>query len=140
MGLSSPPLTLEEPIRWRLHHHPPCYKAPIVMGSSSTLERLPPELQASIQSWLSSFDIKRLRLASRKCNKCFQLPADRVCLSANSRNIQALLAIADHPIYRLKVQELVWDDARLLRKPTNRGRWPDDSDGRLGRLGRRGRL
>lgn len=87
------------------------------------LETLPHELQASVQSYLNNPDVKNLRLASRTCSESFHLRPKRVYLSANSRNIQVLRAIADHPTYRFDVQELVWDDARLMRRPTKELKW-----------------
>lgn len=83
--------------------------------ASSLLKALPPELLASIQANLPLADVKNLRLTSSYCAKAFRLYYNRVYLSANSQNIQVLRAIADHPKYRLDVEELIWDDARLSR-------------------------
>lgn len=96
---------------------------------TSRLEAFPPELSATIQSRLTNLDVKNLRLVSSKCSDAFRLHFKRIFLSANSRNIQVLRAIADHPSYRFDVQELVWDDARLIRKPRNQGTWPLEDDG-----------
>ncbi|KAJ6785856.1 hypothetical protein PWT90_10402 [Aphanocladium album] len=77
------------------------------------LTRLPRELLAIVVSHLTNGDIKCLRAASRGTERLVALRIRRVFLSANSRNINVLRAVADHEALRHGVTEIVWDDARL---------------------------
>ncbi|CAI6089336.1 unnamed protein product [Clonostachys chloroleuca] len=86
-------------------------------GLPSPLLGLPAEILDSVASHLSNPDRKSLRLTCTVFGRRVLLQIDRVFLSANPRNIQVFRAIADHEIYRQKVVELIWDDARLDPPP-----------------------
>lgn len=87
------------------------------------LVTLPQEICDAIRPHLPTKAIKNLRLTSSKCCAAFPLHFRRVFLSANSCNIRVMREIASHPVYRLQVEELVWDDAQLARCPDKRDRF-----------------
>jgi hypothetical protein len=76
--------------------------------------RIPPELIASITSYLPNSAIKNLRLTCRTLRDGAILRLNRVFLSANPRNVEVLRAIADHETLRHKISEIIWDDAQLV--------------------------
>lgn len=82
-----------------------------------TFESLPREVHALVQSSLPPIDVKNTRLTSSTCSRVYHLHYQNVYLSASSRDITVLRAIADSPSHRNDVEELVWDDARLATKP-----------------------
>ncbi|RAH71882.1 uncharacterized protein BO66DRAFT_370399 [Aspergillus aculeatinus CBS 121060] len=79
---------------------------------------LPPELFHQIISTLSNGDIKSLRLTCRLLCDVARLRLSRVFLSANPLNIRGFCAVAEHPLFRQQVTEIVWDDALLIDDPT----------------------
>ncbi|CEJ93480.1 hypothetical protein VHEMI09065 [[Torrubiella] hemipterigena] len=93
-----------------------------------TFESLPREIHALVQSSLPPVDVKSTRLASTACSRAYRLHCQRVYLSASSRDITVLRAIADSPSYRNDVEELVWDDARLVTKPRRFDPYSNDDD------------
>ncbi|KAF9879264.1 hypothetical protein CkaCkLH20_03497 [Colletotrichum karsti] len=58
-----------------------------------------------------------MRLASKQLRDLVQphFRIQRVFISANPRNVEVFRAVAEHESFRHRVQEIVWDDARLLR-------------------------
>ncbi|KAJ6000821.1 hypothetical protein N7481_001230 [Penicillium waksmanii] len=84
---------------------------------SSWFLRFPPELSASIVSFLPNKDVKSLRLTCKALGEISPFSSSRVFLSANSLNIQVFRAIADHPKFRHQIRELIWDDARFVVAP-----------------------
>jgi hypothetical protein len=78
---------------------------------------LPAELLAIIAQNLSSLDIKRLRLSSRYLGANIDLLFDRVYISPNRANLNCLQQILGNAKYKLRVSELVWDDAQLEEYP-----------------------
>lgn len=84
------------------------------------LLQLPTEISTVVQSYLPNRDIKSLRLSCKALFAISQLRFDRVFLSANPRNIEVFRAIADHPVFRERVVEIIWDDARLQDGPISR--------------------
>lgn len=92
----------------------------ITCTASQGLLHLPTELLVSVSSYLLNSDIKSLRLACSALDAAVRLRIDRVFLSANSRNIEVLRAVADSDKYRTHVVEIIWDDARLIEGPTER--------------------
>lgn len=89
-------------------------------SGSRRLLKLPPEISTAITTHLSNNDIKSLRLTCKALCAISQLRLDRVFLSANPRNIEVFRAIADHQVFRERVVEIIWDDARLKEGPTPR--------------------
>lgn len=89
-------------------------------SGSSRLPKLPPEISTAIAHHLCNRDIKSLRLTCRALCAISRLRLDRVFLSANPRNIEVFRAIADHQVFRERVVEIIWDDARLKDGPTPR--------------------
>ncbi|RAK77392.1 uncharacterized protein BO72DRAFT_428617 [Aspergillus fijiensis CBS 313.89] len=79
---------------------------------------LPPELFHQIISTLSNCDIKSLRLTCRRLCDVARLRLSRVFLSANPLNIRVFRTVAEHPLFRQQVTEIVWDDAFLIDDPT----------------------
>lgn len=86
--------------------------------SMKTLLDLPAEILEIIGQYLSGLDIKRSRLTCRELAEKVQLRIDRAYISPNRANLDRLNLILDHPQYRLRVQEIVWDDAQLVEYPT----------------------
>ncbi|KAJ4139683.1 hypothetical protein NW768_001024 [Fusarium equiseti] len=93
---------------------------------SSHFNALPVEIIRAVCSQLSNGDIKSLRLTCRLLRDISHLNFDRVFISANPRNIEVLLAIANHDVFRFCVREIVWDDA-VLKDVANK-----DNDGPSG--------
>ncbi|KAI1053807.1 hypothetical protein LB507_007487 [Fusarium sp. FIESC RH6] len=81
------------------------------------LLQLPNELRNSIYSYLDNADVKSLRATCLAMSQDVPLRITRVFLSANSSNINVLMAIGNHETLRHGVTELVWDDARLSTGP-----------------------
>ncbi|RAH48813.1 uncharacterized protein BO95DRAFT_489193 [Aspergillus brunneoviolaceus CBS 621.78] len=79
---------------------------------------LPPELFHQIISTLSNSDIKSLRLTCRLLCDVARLRLSRIFLSANPLNIRVFCAVAEHPLFRQQVTEIVWDDALLIDDPS----------------------
>jgi hypothetical protein len=92
---------------------------------SPAFQALPSELVGVICGLLSNSDIKSLRLTCRYLRDKSPLRFDRVFISANPRNIEVLLSISNHDVFRHRVKEIVWDDAVLKSIP-------DNSDGPCG--------
>lgn len=86
--------------------------------SKRTLFDLPAEVLEIICQSLSKMDIKRLRLSSRELAEMVELRIDRVFVSPNRANLDCLNNILNHDRHRLRVQEIVWDDAQLDEYPT----------------------
>lgn len=86
--------------------------------SRKTFLDLPAEVLDIVCQTLSNTDIKRLRLTSRELSRTVQLRIDRVYVSPNRANLDCLNSILNHPQYRLRVNEIVWDDAQLDEYPT----------------------
>ncbi|KAF9891813.1 hypothetical protein FE257_003295 [Aspergillus nanangensis] len=90
------------------------------------LSILPVELLHSIWSFLSNNDIKSLRLTCKLLAELASLRLSRVFLSPNPLNIQVFQAVADHPTFREKITEIIWDDACLIEEPTLDDVYPDE--------------
>ncbi|KZF18852.1 hypothetical protein L228DRAFT_242152 [Xylona heveae TC161] len=78
-----------------------------------TLNHLPLEIILAISFYLSTQDIKRLRLVARGLRYNPLLHINRVFISPSKRNLEVFKAIADHPIFRYQVKEIIWDDVRF---------------------------
>lgn len=89
----------------------PCHSNP----PSPQLTELPIELLADITNRLENSDIKNLRLACKLLAKTSALRISRVFLSANPLNVKVFRAIADQEVFRHRVIEVIYDDARLPR-------------------------
>ncbi|OAL54475.1 hypothetical protein IQ07DRAFT_618573 [Pyrenochaeta sp. DS3sAY3a] len=89
-----------------------------VPKSHKSILDLPSELLDVICDHISKLDIKRLRLASKSLAVKVDLRIDRVYISPNRANLNALQRILEHPRYKHTVRELVWDDAQLEEYPT----------------------
>ncbi|KAI1043815.1 hypothetical protein LB505_010705 [Fusarium chuoi] len=83
-------------------------------SETSTFECLPNELLGAICDLLQNSDIKNLRLASTLLGQKCQLQISRVFMSPDPLNIYVAWAIATNEIYRLGVEEIIWDDATLV--------------------------
>ncbi|KAJ6140187.1 hypothetical protein N7471_006673 [Penicillium samsonianum] len=83
----------------------------------TTLPTLPFELWGCIASYLSSSDIKNLRLSCVQFKNASILRIDRVFLSANPLNVEVFRCIAGHDKFRHSITEIIWDEARLARGP-----------------------
>lgn len=90
------------------------------ISPSFTFCALPNEIVGAICSQLPNGDIKSLRLACRYLKDISHLRFDRVFISANPCNIEVLLAIANHEVFRHSVKEIIWDDAILKDFPRYR--------------------
>lgn len=88
---------------------------PFAEPTPAFLTRLPMELIQTIVGSLDNRSIKNLRLTCRYFAATAALRIPRVFLSANPLNIQVFRSIADHDVYRHKVIEIIYDDARLWR-------------------------
>ncbi|KAK8022443.1 hypothetical protein PG993_013210 [Apiospora rasikravindrae] len=88
------------------------------------LTRLPVEIHTLILSYLGTLDRKNLRLVSTHLKDKTPLQITRVFLSANSRNVEAFRAIADHEPLRKGVTEIIWDDAVLPNRTYWMSRYP----------------
>jgi hypothetical protein len=86
--------------------------------SRKTVLDLPAELLTMVCDHISKLDIKRLRLASKHLANKVDLRIDRVYVSPNRANLDYLQKILDHPRYKARVYEIVWDDAQLAEYPT----------------------
>lgn len=75
---------------------------------------LPAELLQLILPGLRGCDVKNLRLACVSLSRLVHLRLERVFLSAHPRDIEVLNGVANHPEYRERVRELIYDDAQLL--------------------------
>ncbi|KAJ4243865.1 hypothetical protein NW762_014746 [Fusarium torreyae] len=91
---------------------------------SPAFRTLPNELVGAICARLCNRDIKSLRLTCRALGDKSPLRFDRVFISPNLRNIEVLLAVANHDVFRHRVKEIIWDDARLIRIPSTDGDGP----------------
>ncbi|KAF5700204.1 hypothetical protein FGLOB1_10927 [Fusarium globosum] len=89
-----------------------------------TLQTLPNEVVGAICAPLSNCDIKSLRLTCRALGEKSYLRFDRVFISANPRNIEVLLAVANHDVFRHRVREITWDDSLLMEIPNTDGDGP----------------
>ncbi|CAH0050969.1 unnamed protein product [Clonostachys solani] len=74
---------------------------------------LPIEVLHLICGHLPNSDIKNLRLTSSFFATAARLDFRRVFLSANSRNVEVFLAVANHSDFRTQVVEIIYDDALL---------------------------
>ncbi|KAF5647004.1 uncharacterized protein FTJAE_1835 [Fusarium tjaetaba] len=84
---------------------------------SPALQGLPNELLASICSLLCNLDVKSLRLTCRALRDKSYLRFDRIFISANPRNVEVFLAVANHDVFRHRVKEIIWDDTLLREIP-----------------------
>lgn len=75
--------------------------------------RLPRELLLNVMEQLANEDIKRIRLSCKLLDSVSTLRITRVFLSANPLNVKVFRAIADHEVYRHRVTEIIYDDAKL---------------------------
>ncbi|PNP61479.1 hypothetical protein FNYG_13766 [Fusarium nygamai] len=91
---------------------------------SPAVQTLPNELLGAICALLCNRDIKGLRLTCRALGDKSYLRFDRVFISANPRNIEVLLAVANHDVFRHGVKEVIWDDNVLRRIPITEGYTP----------------
>ncbi|RKL39442.1 hypothetical protein BFJ72_g6916 [Fusarium proliferatum] len=91
---------------------------------SLTLHTLPNELLGAICCLLCNRDIKNLRLTCRALGEKSPLRLNRVFISANPRNIEVLLAVANHDVFRHRVKEIIWDDSLLRKIPIINGYGP----------------
>lgn len=85
--------------------------------SMKTILDLPAEIIATVCQSLSNPDIKRLRLTSTELAEKAELRIDRVYIAPNRADLDCLNGILDHPVYRLKVREIVWDVGQLMEFP-----------------------
>ncbi|KAG6979257.1 hypothetical protein FocnCong_v010249 [Fusarium oxysporum f. sp. conglutinans] len=99
-----------------------------IITSSNPFQRFPSELVGAICSLLPNSDIKNLRLTSRYLNDKSRLRLNRLFISPNERNLDVLRAVANHPTFRLGVEEIIWDDATLKPIQSYNGRVHYDSD------------
>ncbi|KAG4259860.1 hypothetical protein FPRO03_12510 [Fusarium proliferatum] len=90
-------------------------------SSSPALQTLPNELLGAICALICNSDIKSLRLTCRALGDKSYLRFDRVFISANPRNIEVLLAVANHDVFRHRVKEIIWDDSLLRKIPIING-------------------
>ena len=88
--------------------------------ASSGLTQLPAELLALVISHLPNRDVKILRLTCRLFHAVAKLRFNRVFLSANPRDVEVFLAIADHDTFRKAITEIIWDDAVIRDTRTDR--------------------
>ncbi|KAF1838053.1 hypothetical protein BDW02DRAFT_565317 [Decorospora gaudefroyi] len=86
--------------------------------SRTSILVLPAELLSIICDDISKLDIKRLRLASKHLANKVDLRINRVYISPNRANLHCLQKLLDHPRYKDRVREIVWDDAQLDEFPT----------------------
>ncbi|KAF9760751.1 hypothetical protein IL306_004144 [Fusarium sp. DS 682] len=91
---------------------------------SPALQALPTELVSAICARLCNRDIKSLRLTCRALGDKSYLRLERVFISANPRNVEVLLAVANHNVFRHRVREIIWDDSVLMKIPITRGYGP----------------
>ncbi|SCO82577.1 uncharacterized protein FRV6_06790 [Fusarium oxysporum] len=91
---------------------------------SPALQALPNELLGAICALLCNRDVKSLRLTCRALGDTSPLRFDRVFISANPRNIEVLLAVANHDVFRHRVKEIIWDDSVLMKIPITDGYGP----------------
>jgi hypothetical protein len=87
------------------------------LQSRKSILDLPAELLAIISEHLAKLDIKRLRLANKYLAINMDLRIERVYVSPNRANLNCLQRILDHPRYKHRVREIVWDDAQLEEYP-----------------------
>jgi hypothetical protein len=85
--------------------------------SMKTIHDLPAEMIATICQSLSNPDIKRLRLTSTDLAEKAVLRIDRVYIAPNRADLDCLNGILDHPVYRSRVREIVWDVGQLIEFP-----------------------
>jgi hypothetical protein len=97
---------------------------PDVSSPLPALHSIPNELLGCICAALCNRDIKSLRLTCRTLRDKSNLRFDRVFISANPRNIEVLLAVANHNVFRHRVKEIIWDDSLLRRISTSEGFTP----------------
>lgn len=87
------------------------------MGLSTSLASLPIELVGSVCDLLCNRDIKSLRFTCRALENKSTLRFNRVFISANPRNVDVLLGVANHNVFRHSVKEIIWDDSVLPEIP-----------------------
>jgi hypothetical protein len=91
---------------------------------SVVFQTLPNELIGAICALLCNSDIKSLRLTCRALGVKSPLKFDRVFISPNPRNVEVLIAVANHTVFRHCVKEIIWDDSVLIRIPRIDGDGP----------------
>lgn len=96
-------------------------RQPPLTGQSSLLQ-LPAEILLLIASCLPNRDLKSLRLVNKLLGETTPLSFPRVFLSANSLDVEVFRSIANHPVFREQVTEIIWDDARFVPAPVS---WED---------------
>ncbi|KAF4414953.1 hypothetical protein FACUT_13831 [Fusarium acutatum] len=94
------------------------------VSPSPALQALPNELLGSVCALLCNRDIKSLRLTCRALRDKSYLRFGRVFISANPRNVDVLLAVANHDLFRHRVKEIIWDDTLLRKIPIRDGYGP----------------
>ncbi|KAH7466805.1 hypothetical protein FOMA001_g16552 [Fusarium oxysporum f. sp. matthiolae] len=82
-------------------------------GSAIGLRRLPIELIGAIFSLLPNRDIKNLRLTCSSLKDSAHLKITSIFISPSPRNIDVLLGVANHDVYRKEIKEIIWDDSPL---------------------------
>ncbi|KAF2727889.1 hypothetical protein EJ04DRAFT_569986 [Polyplosphaeria fusca] len=85
--------------------------------NEGTILCLATELIHVVAGYLSKWEIKQLRLACKRFADCVELRLSRIYLSPNKHNLNCFRAVVNHPVYRHRVQEIVWDDDLLEQKP-----------------------
>ncbi|SCO91963.1 uncharacterized protein FRV6_16091 [Fusarium oxysporum] len=90
-------------------------------GSAIGLRRLPIELIGAIFSLLPNRDIKNLRLTCSSLKGSAHLKITRIFISPSPRNVDVLLGVANHDIYRKEIKEIIWDDSPLESIEWNTG-------------------
>lgn len=83
------------------------------MNSSTSLIQIAPEVIALISRQLSGADRKSLRLSCTHLARVVELPLERIFISSNRADIDVFRAIASHSVFRHKVKEIIWDEARF---------------------------
>lgn len=79
------------------------------------LTDLPAELLKIISSLLGQKDRKILRQVCRRTKENVILELPRLFISPNRTNIDVFKSVVSSPEFRGKVEEIVWDDARLTK-------------------------
>jgi hypothetical protein len=74
----------------------------------------PNELLGSDFDFLTNKDIKQLRLVSKAVKAKTNLRFTRIFVSPDRTNIDVFRNIVNHDEFKKDVEEIVWDDARLI--------------------------
>ncbi|GKT50631.1 uncharacterized protein ColSpa_10812 [Colletotrichum spaethianum] len=81
----------------------------------------PFEISALVFSYLENCHLKALRLTCKKLANLMSphLRFKRIFISAIPLNLQVFRAIAEHETFRRDVREIIWDDARYEKPPSD---------------------